>query len=424
MTKSIVTGGVMLVALAALVMGLTDVLTLSSAGIVSWAAVGAVATILFGAFGGFKPFFASGLPDDDEGGGGGGSGTGGDDGGGGSPLQALEGQSQSITRKLVTVGGEDEDGRPLFDDRAPIVSQPSVGSPPVFNPDAPTAVGSAQANHPLFGQALREQLDSDRVSGEDDVDHGSEALETSQTETAPEATGPPPLVNEAAPWVAARNAQIDEDASSVPTIDVEESPSWVTTADAEELDVEAEAERVHDEKEIGEPIDEPEETHDDLSAEAEGESESEPPIIDDASDNLDQRDTTEDLDLEDAVEDIDAEDSTEIAEDDASDSSSDDLVITSQDDQLPVVMKSPATMEIETYSSTEILAVVRAQESELVDTLIGEGVLTTSGPITDKDVRTMLFVAVSSNELIEVLTEASGDSHELQTSGRTALPKG
>ena len=64
---------------------------------------------------------------------------------------------------------------------------------------------------------------------------------------------------------------------------------------------------------------------------------------------------------------------------------------------------SPA-VELLKYSSSEIAAVVKEQESALVDTLIDEGLLTTDGPITDRDVRTMVFVAVSSTELVDVLT--------------------
>lgn len=460
MTKSIVTGGVMLVALAALVMGLTDVLALSSAGIVSWAAVGAVATILFGAFGGFKPFFSSGMPDDDEGGGGGngggGNGGGEDDGGGGSPLEALTGQSQSIARKLVTVGAEDENGRPLFNDRAPIVSQPKVDSPPIFNPDSQMRPSSAQPNNPLFGQALREQLENHRVPGDgtadtnpEDADHDLEALETGLIETAPEPVTSPPFVGEAAPWVAARNAQIDQDASSVPMIDVEESPSWVSTADTEEFDADvlrsdpdadqdeelAETETAAADYTIAEPAAEADHSADHGSGteDAPELDESDPQLsdatvastsVDDAgSDTATIEEITEDRSAEEIV--VGEEVSPESDPHDINESSDEGLALaTSQSDQLPVVMKSPTALEIQKYSPTEILAVVRAQESELVDTLIGEGVLTTSGPITDKDVRTMLFVAVSSNELIDVLTEASGDSPKLRAGSRAALPKG
>lgn len=485
MTKSIVSGGVMLVALVVLVMGLTNVMALSNAGIVSWAAVGAVATILFGAFGGFKPFFPSGMPFD---------GSGGDNGeDDGSPLEVLRGQSQSITRKLVTVGAEDEKDRPLFDDRAPVVGQPNIASPPSFDPDSPAGVVPGQPNHPLFGQALREQLDSDRSRSDSDADHDLKdrsqdavAFEGGRIDTGPADSVPsPPLIGDAAPWVAARNAQINEDAGSVPTIEVEESPSWMSTADIEELDADA---RIDDydpgdetvEADAADPsVDDHEadgdaellaeeddsEDHDVESedssleandAEADGmwtEADLDPSeITDDVESQLEdiesiqdddtieessdvellttddesqsdsgEADATLEPDLEDSVD----ETSTETAAVDISESAGDELVeITTQSDQLPVVMKPPSALEIQKYSPSEILAVVRAQESELVDTLIGEGVLTTSGPITDKDVRTMLFVAVSSNELIDVLTEASGDSPQLGTSARASLPKG
>ncbi len=76
-----------------------------------------------------------------------------------------------------------------------------------------------------------------------------------------------------------------------------------------------------------------------------------------------------------------------------------------------VTTAAGAQVELHKYSSSEIAAVVKAQEGALVETLIGEGLLTTYGPITDRDVRTMVFVAVSSNELVELLTSEPDEGH-------------
>lgn len=46
---------------------------------------------------------------------------------------------------------------------------------------------------------------------------------------------------------------------------------------------------------------------------------------------------------------------------------------------------------------------IRAGEIEVVKTLIEQGMLSTSGPITDRDVRTMVYVAFTSNELRKLI---------------------
>lgn len=51
----------------------------------------------------------------------------------------------------------------------------------------------------------------------------------------------------------------------------------------------------------------------------------------------------------------------------------------------------------------QISALVRQHEEQLVDRLIGEGLLTTEGPITERDVRAMVWVAVSSIELADTM---------------------
>ncbi len=51
----------------------------------------------------------------------------------------------------------------------------------------------------------------------------------------------------------------------------------------------------------------------------------------------------------------------------------------------------------------QISVLVRQHEEQLVDRLIREGLLTTEGPITDRDVRAMVWVAVSSIELADTM---------------------
>jgi hypothetical protein len=58
---------------------------------------------------------------------------------------------------------------------------------------------------------------------------------------------------------------------------------------------------------------------------------------------------------------------------------------------------SPASAE------SNIQAAVRAGELEVIATLIEQGMLSTTGPISDRDVRTMIYVAFTSNELRKLL---------------------
>jgi hypothetical protein len=55
------------------------------------------------------------------------------------------------------------------------------------------------------------------------------------------------------------------------------------------------------------------------------------------------------------------------------------------------------------------MAAVSQHEEKLIDRLLDEGLLTTEGPITQGDVRAMVWVAVSSIELTDsLLTALSG----------------
>ena len=59
---------------------------------------------------------------------------------------------------------------------------------------------------------------------------------------------------------------------------------------------------------------------------------------------------------------------------------------------------------------------LRLGEATVVDTLINQGMLSTDGPITDRDVRTMVYVAFTSNELRKLI-QAGGvpgtNNHEI-----------
>lgn len=50
-----------------------------------------------------------------------------------------------------------------------------------------------------------------------------------------------------------------------------------------------------------------------------------------------------------------------------------------------------------------VVAAIAGGERKVIDTLIRQGMLTTAGPITDRDVRTMVYVAFTSNELRKII---------------------
>ena len=56
-----------------------------------------------------------------------------------------------------------------------------------------------------------------------------------------------------------------------------------------------------------------------------------------------------------------------------------------------------------TDSSNEIETAIRLGEVDVISSLIDQGVLSTEGPISDRDVRTMVYVAFTSSELRKIL---------------------
>jgi hypothetical protein len=64
----------------------------------------------------------------------------------------------------------------------------------------------------------------------------------------------------------------------------------------------------------------------------------------------------------------------------------------------PIIdLRGPATIE------TDIEAAIQSGEVEVIATLIEQGMLSTAGPISDREVRTMVYVAFTSNELRKLL---------------------
>lgn len=77
----------------------------------------------------------------------------------------------------------------------------------------------------------------------------------------------------------------------------------------------------------------------------------------------------------------------------------------------------------------EVVVAVKQHEGELIDRLIDEGLLTIEGPITERDVRGMVWVALSTIELTDNLLNRFGDqtweeiSLPARWSSRSELPK-
>lgn len=63
----------------------------------------------------------------------------------------------------------------------------------------------------------------------------------------------------------------------------------------------------------------------------------------------------------------------------------------------------PSFIQLGDYTNADLVESVRAGEASLVAVLTDNGMLTTEGPLTDADVATMVFVAVSSDDLLRVL---------------------
>ncbi len=68
-----------------------------------------------------------------------------------------------------------------------------------------------------------------------------------------------------------------------------------------------------------------------------------------------------------------------------------------------VVTSEPTFIQLSDYTNDDLVASVKAGEASLVSALTESGMLSTEGALTDTDVATMVFVAVSSDDLLRVL---------------------
>ena len=486
MTKSIFTGLGVVVMFAVIMAGLAGAYELTAPLAVAWLFLFVVFAILFAGFGGFKPFFAA------------------SDAAESSPIERQQ-PKDSSTRRLISVGAEVDETQSLFGEREPLATNDATGTPMDFGDSKEAKAEGLPPRAPLFGEALSDQLDSERAETQRDA----EAVELESTgikwaddadDTPPEddaetadAESPEQHVDEGAEGEEVADDLVvdpDEDSSAEGVgIVVDDDPDWVADEDGADEDalidalddggdseVEVEVEDVVEAIEL--PADD--ETEDEVEV---AEAEIAAAEINDELDTveLDTVELDEDVELVEAaeleleadehdvvetevleveptevvevveaessgdepgvdIEDIDAEklaaalDSIEPADPSEStvevDYVSEPVVTAStglsvgSGTELPVVVQTPAPVELHKYSSSEIMAVVKTQEGHLVDTLIDEGVLSTQGPLTDKDIRTMVFVAVSSTELIEVLTEGQKDAVALNGGGNHALESG
>lgn len=423
MTKSIVSGGVVLGAVVVIVLGLIGVYDLNDSGLLSWGAVGLVATILFASFGGFKPFFAlsdrslrrpgwetDSAEDREE-------------------EPAVNGESEVASpaaRRLISVGADPESPprRPLFEAR------PLVVHPPEIESDAaePTTLRQRPPRRPLFGEALGERLAEERPATDRADQEGSEDGEVPDAEPESEdsAAETPPT---AEGGERGEEDPVDTLDEPVAGIVVDTDPDWVSAGDEDtgpatsddgegvqqlqtvsHVEPEAEAE-VEAEPEVELEV----EPDTDGEAEPAGESED---LTDQLTEELPEE-REEEAPAEPAGE-LDSEVVAEISTDDADRTDPErDGEEPFETTELPVALTAPGAIDLHRYSAGEVLSIVKAQEGDLVESLISEGLLTTDGPITDRDVRTMIFVAVSSSELIEVLTSAFD---EAAGSGPPELP--
>ena len=83
---------------------------------------------------------------------------------------------------------------------------------------------------------------------------------------------------------------------------------------------------------------------------------------------------------------------------------------------------TPTERDVDTAAAPDddrLEAAIRAGEVQVVSTLIRQGMLTTEGPVTDRDVRTMVYVAFTSNELRKLIR--SGGSPDRVRSGELDL---
>ena len=68
-----------------------------------------------------------------------------------------------------------------------------------------------------------------------------------------------------------------------------------------------------------------------------------------------------------------------------------------------VVTSEPTFIQLCDYTNDDLVASVRSGEASLVSVLTESGMLSSEGPLSDTDVATMVFVAVSSDDLLRVL---------------------
>lgn len=79
-----------------------------------------------------------------------------------------------------------------------------------------------------------------------------------------------------------------------------------------------------------------------------------------------------------------------------------------------------------TAMSDDIDAAIHSGEIEVISSLIDQGVLTTAGPISDRDVRTMVYVAFTSSELRKILLAGGtvdGDNSNLDLGDVEVFPQ-
>lgn len=77
-------------------------------------------------------------------------------------------------------------------------------------------------------------------------------------------------------------------------------------------------------------------------------------------------------------------------------------------------------------TSNDVEAAIRSGEVEVISSLIEQGVLSTDGPISDRDVRTMVYVAFTSSELRKILLAGGtidGDNSNLDLGDVEVFPE-
>ena len=80
-----------------------------------------------------------------------------------------------------------------------------------------------------------------------------------------------------------------------------------------------------------------------------------------------------------------------------------ELVNVTTDEPLPPSQPPTPNVGKDDEQDARLNSVIRSGEMQVISTLIQQGMLSTSGPITDRDVRTMVYVAFTSNELRKLI---------------------